>query len=304
MLSKESVTNTLEAVALELIQTTAAQIDSRATITGPKVTAATASNETQVSPSVNESMTIVTCATIHNESQAAPVMSQDMPKVASADDQGGHATLLAVVPSILDSSNDIHSTPLGVPEEGEIMELPNFDYTELTFSDLLRVETNDRDLMEVLHRPLSSLTTPDISPQKEGENSQAVPVVNSINSTGAPQEVVSVNITSTSRKDSKVSSALSGESNTMKPWTPNKARMDKSSKENVRRSYDERYEDRAPKRKIPVARPANKSRPKPVSWKERREVVVGPGRLWLARRWMLMKKSMNFVDLFQDSRCC
>lgn len=141
-MSKTSVSSTLEAVALELIQTTVAQFEGRSTTTVPEVTSAVVCNVPQVSSSVNQ-----------NLPQIASIVNQNVPKVVSVVAQSELEVSSAVVPNISGSSHEIQSTSVKIPKKGKIVDSPSDDVAMPTFNDLLRVKTDDQMLMKDLYRP-------------------------------------------------------------------------------------------------------------------------------------------------------
>jgi len=270
LLSKKAVTSTLETVAMEIIQTTVAQIDGGVAITNPEMAYATTSNETQVVPPPKQNATLVVSAIVHNEPQVAPTTSLNIPQVVSTADGENHALMSGVVPSVSGGANEMHSTPLRASEEGEILESPILNDPGLTFNDLLPMGTSDRELMDDLNQPLYDLVTPVVTPLKEKGSSQVVPGVNPTSSSAIPQEVEPVNAVSTVGENPMATNTESRGNHSLEPKTPKKARLDKPAKENADRHNVEQGENRTLKRKVPVSKAVKKPCPKSISWRERK----------------------------------
>ena len=199
--------------------------------------------------------------------RSMPIIIPDGMSDVEPDDEPPQESSVAVMSNPAKRDEEIQSTPLKAPEEGEIVESPS---SELTFNKLLKFETDDPDLAEMLGQPLGELITPIATPFKKPESVQAVPVAEK-----SDERKVQLKKEATDTKRTfHMEKAVNGDSvhhsrlKSVVTKGTKKPRLDRPSKENGNPAGANDYkQDSCMKRKLP--NPGAKSRP--VAWQEQRD---------------------------------
>jgi len=203
---------------------------------------------------------IVAVPSVHS----MPIIIPDAMSDVEPDDEPPQRNSAAVVSNWVKRDEEIQSTPLRVPEEGEIVESPS---TELTFNNLLKLETDDPDLAEMLGQPLGDLIMLIVTPFKEPESVQTVPVAKKSDKRNVQLKSEVTVIKQTSHMEKAVNGDGARHSHLKSDETKGskKPRLDRPSKENENRAgASGNKQGSFTKRKMPNPR----TKLRPVAWQE------------------------------------